>query len=124
MGDIKSSGKALGKFIPNPKLKLREQLAQVCRYRHLSHRTEKAYWSWIRDFLRFWRGRDGGDARPHPGPLPQGEGGGAGNAGPEAGAPGAGLTKANSTPLPQSLSPIAAEREGRCSAAAPIQRQE
>lgn len=69
MGDIHSGGKPLGKFLPNPKLRLREQLAEVCRYRHMSHRTEKAYWSWIQDFLRFWRGRDRTD-------------------GPEAGAPG------------------------------------
>lgn len=62
----------LGKFRPNPKLKLRQQVAEVCRYRHMSHRTENAYWSWIRDFLRFWRGKDGGNARPHPGPFPIG----------------------------------------------------
>src|SRR6187551_2610798 len=59
MGMWQSSSKALGKFLPNPKLKLREQLAEVCRYRHMSHRTEKAYWSWIRDFLRFHRGESG-----------------------------------------------------------------
>lgn len=57
MGMSKSSGKALGKFLPNPKLKLREQLAEICRYRHMSHRTENAYWCWIRDFLRFQRGK-------------------------------------------------------------------
>jgi integron integrase len=56
MGNSKAAGKALGKFLPNPKLKLRAQLAEVCRYRHMSHRTENAYWSWIRDFLRFARG--------------------------------------------------------------------
>lgn len=73
MGMAKASGKVLGKFLPNPKLKLREQLAEVCRYRHMSHRTEGAYWHWIRDFLRFHRGKiqvSGGagaareDARP------------------------------------------------------------
>src|SRR6478609_7702912 len=65
MGIAKSSGKAFDKFLPNPKLKLREQLAEVCRFRHMSHRTESAYWSWIRDFLRFHRkdgeGRRGAD---------------------------------------------------------------
>ena len=72
MGIAKSSGKASDKFLPNPKLKLREQLAEVCRFRRMSHRTESAYWSWIRDFLRFHRqdgeGRRGADVlRPYPG---------------------------------------------------------
>jgi len=57
LGMAKASGKALGKFLPNPKLKLREQLAEVCRFRHMSHRTEGAYWHWIRDYLRFHRGK-------------------------------------------------------------------
>jgi integron integrase len=65
MGIAKSTGKAFDKFLPNPKLKLRAQLAEVCRFRHMSHRTESAYWSWIRDFLRFHRkdgeGRRGAD---------------------------------------------------------------
>lgn len=43
----------LGKFLPNPKLKLREQLAEVCRYRHMSHRSENAYWHWIKGFIQF-----------------------------------------------------------------------
>lgn len=65
----------LGRFLPNPKLKLREQLAEVCRYRHMSHRSENAYWHWIKGFIQFHRGKNSGNARPHPGPLPQGEGG-------------------------------------------------
>ncbi len=47
----------VGRFLPNPKLKLRAQLTEVCRYRHMSHRSEKAYWHWIEDFLRFHRGK-------------------------------------------------------------------
>ena len=43
------------KFRPNPKLKLREQLGEVMRFKHLSHRTESAYWCWIRGFILFWR---------------------------------------------------------------------
>jgi len=46
----------LEKFVPNPKLKLREQLGEVMRFRHYSHRTESAYWCWIRGFLVFCRG--------------------------------------------------------------------
>jgi hypothetical protein len=66
----------LGRFLPNPKLKLREQLAEVCRFRHFSHRTENAYWHWIKGFIQFHRGTVGDNARPHPGPLPPREGGG------------------------------------------------
>lgn len=93
MGRAISSGKALGKFLPNPKLKLREQLAEVCRFRHMSHRTEGAYWSWIRDFLRFHRGK----FQVSSGQVSSG----AGAAGPEAGAPGGGAGH-RSTSVPTS----------------------
>jgi len=43
----------LGRFLPNPKLKLREQLTEVCRFRHMSHRTESAYWHWMKGFILF-----------------------------------------------------------------------
>jgi integron integrase len=42
-------------FVPNPKLRLREQLREVMRYKHYSVRTEQAYWGWIRQFLVFCR---------------------------------------------------------------------
>jgi Site-specific recombinase XerD len=66
----------MDRFLPNPKLKLREQLREVMRFRHFSHRTESAYWHWIKGFMKFHRGKSDSNARPHPGPLPQGEGGG------------------------------------------------
>ena len=40
-------------LVPNPKLRLRDQLHEVCRFRHLSERTEEAYWGWVRRFLVF-----------------------------------------------------------------------
>jgi integron integrase len=43
------------KFLPNPKLKLREQLGEVMRFKHFSHRTESAYWCWIKGFIQFHR---------------------------------------------------------------------
>jgi hypothetical protein len=43
------------RFIPNPKLKLREQLREVMRFKHFSHRTEEAYWHWIKGFMIFCR---------------------------------------------------------------------
>ena len=43
----------LGRYLPNPKLRLREQLIEVCRFRQMSHRTEKVYWHWIKGFILF-----------------------------------------------------------------------
>jgi len=40
-------------LIPNPKLRLREQVGEVMRYRHYSFRTEQAYWHWIRHYILF-----------------------------------------------------------------------
>lgn len=59
-------GRPRERLIPNPKLKLREQLAEVCRFRHYSHRTENAYWHWIKGFIQFHRRK----ATPHPQSLP------------------------------------------------------
>lgn len=41
------------RFLPNPKLKLKEQLHEVCRFKQFSHRTEQAYWHWIKGFILF-----------------------------------------------------------------------
>lgn len=40
-------------LVPNPKLRLREQVGEVMRFRHYSIRTEEAYWNWIRRFILF-----------------------------------------------------------------------
>ena len=53
---------SLERLLPNPKLKLREQLREVMRFKHLSHRTEEAYWHWIKGFLVFHRGKAGNGA--------------------------------------------------------------
>ena len=42
-------------FIPNPKLKLLDQLSEVARFKHYSIRTEEAYRQWVRRFLQFHR---------------------------------------------------------------------
>ena len=49
--------KPLEKFIPNPKLKLREQLGEVMRFKHFSLRMESAYWHWMRGFIFFHQKR-------------------------------------------------------------------
>src|SRR3989442_7406598 len=38
-------------FIPNPKLRLREQLREVMRFLHYSVRTEESYRLWILRFI-------------------------------------------------------------------------
>jgi integron integrase len=40
-------------FLPNPKARLREQVHEVMRFYHYSHRTEEVYWHWIRRFIFF-----------------------------------------------------------------------
>ena len=59
-------------LVPNPKLRLREQLGEVMRFKHYSVRTEETYWGWIRQFLEFHRGvsREGAKGHLSPGPSP------------------------------------------------------
>lgn len=40
-------------FIPNPKLKLLDQVSEVMRFKHYSIRTETTYREWIRRFILF-----------------------------------------------------------------------
>ena len=55
-------------IIPNPKLKLMDQVKEVMRLRHYSIRTEQCYCDWIRRFVKFhgMKSRsdlDGGEAK-------------------------------------------------------------
>jgi hypothetical protein len=52
------------RLIPNPKARLREQFREVCRFRHLSERTEEAYWGWVRRFLVWARDQGSTESRP------------------------------------------------------------
>jgi hypothetical protein len=55
-------------LVPNPKLRLREQLREVMRFKHYSLRTEESYWNWIRQFILFHgkrHPRDMGEAEVH-----------------------------------------------------------
>ncbi len=40
-------------FIPNPKLKLLDQVSEVMRFKHYSIRTETTYREWIKRFIIF-----------------------------------------------------------------------
>jgi len=44
-------------IIPNPKLKLMDQVREVMRLRHYSIRTEQCYCDWIRRYIKFHRMR-------------------------------------------------------------------
>src|SRR6516164_4483090 len=54
----------LGILLPNPKARLKDQFHEVARFKHLSPRTETAYWEWIVRFLRFHKHRAGGWRHP------------------------------------------------------------
>ena len=57
MEAVKATSKPLGGFIPNPKLRLREQVHEVMRFKQFSLRTESAYWNWMRQFILFHQKR-------------------------------------------------------------------
>ena len=40
-------------FVPNPKLKLLDQVSEVMRFKHYSIRTEPTYRGWIKRFILF-----------------------------------------------------------------------
>ena len=46
-------GKGLELVIPNPKLKLMDQVREGLRVRHYAIRTEQSYCDWIRRYIRF-----------------------------------------------------------------------
>jgi len=52
IGNAKTSRPQEG-FIPNPKLKLLDQLSEVMRFKHYSLRTERTYREWVKRFILF-----------------------------------------------------------------------
>ena len=63
---ISMTASPLGRFLPNPKLRLKEQFHEVCRFKHVAVRTEETYWAWVVRLVRFFdskidpRGMSGG----------------------------------------------------------------
>ncbi|MGA3144669.1 MAG: integron integrase [Verrucomicrobiota bacterium] len=53
MASANTTFQPLGSLIPNPKLRLREQVHEVMRFKQFSLRTESAYWNWMRQFIFF-----------------------------------------------------------------------
>lgn len=52
------------KLLPNPKARLQDQFHEAARFKHLSPRSETAYWEWVVRFLKFHRERAGGWRHP------------------------------------------------------------
>ena len=52
------------KLLPNPKARLQDQFHEVARFKHLSPRSERAYWEWVVRFLKFHRERAGAWRHP------------------------------------------------------------
>src|SRR5580765_1821145 len=52
IGKAKASEPRAG-FLPNPKLKLLDQVSEVMRFKHYSLRTERTYQEWIKRFIFF-----------------------------------------------------------------------
>jgi hypothetical protein len=50
------TSKRLEGFIPNPKLKLLDQVSEVMRFKHYSIRTERTYREWIKQSFCMERG--------------------------------------------------------------------
>jgi integron integrase len=55
----KAAQPPLEKLLPNPKGRLKDQFHEVARFKHLSSRTETAYWEWVVRFLKFHREKAG-----------------------------------------------------------------
>src|SRR5689334_5597676 len=52
-GSSSYSGRPFALIVPNPKLKLLDQIREVMRLKHYSLRTERSYCDWIRRFVKF-----------------------------------------------------------------------
>lgn len=50
-------GRGFEAVVPNPKLKLMDQMREVLRLRHYSIRTEYSYCDWVRRYVKFHRMR-------------------------------------------------------------------
>jgi len=50
---LRKAVKGFEAVIPNPKLKLLDQVREVMRLRHYSIRTEQTYCDWIRRYIQF-----------------------------------------------------------------------
>src|SRR5216683_3136418 len=61
---VPKAGKGFAAVIPNPKLKLLDQVREVMRLRHYAIRTEQSYCDWIRRYVQFHRMRSREELSP------------------------------------------------------------
>jgi len=66
---VPKAGKGFAAVIPNPKLKLLDQVREVLRLRHYSIRTEQSYCDWIRRYIKFHRMRSREELIPGEGKI-------------------------------------------------------
>jgi site-specific recombinase XerD len=72
-GQMRSAANAAGGLrageavVPNPKVRLKVQFHEVCRFRHVSLRTEEAYWAWVVRLVKHF------DSKIHPRDLSGGQ---------------------------------------------------
>lgn len=59
-----SPGTGFDAVVPNPKLKLMDQVREVMRLRHYSLSTERSYCDWIRRYIKFHQMRCRADLDP------------------------------------------------------------
>lgn len=52
IGRTKAYGPVEG-FVPNPNLRLLDQVSEVMRFKHYSIRTEETYRQWVRRYILF-----------------------------------------------------------------------
>jgi hypothetical protein len=50
---VRAGASRLERIIPNPKLKLMDQVREVMRLKHYALRTERCYCDWVRRYVRF-----------------------------------------------------------------------
>ncbi len=64
VGKVRPARRPPDLIIPNPKLKLLDQVREVMRLKHYSLRTERAYGDWIRRYVKFHAMKSRADMLP------------------------------------------------------------
>jgi hypothetical protein len=71
VGPAGCAGTGFEAVVPNPNLKLMDQVREVMRLRHYSIRTERCYCDWIRRYVKFHLMKSRADLWPGAHRLPR-----------------------------------------------------
>ena len=66
---LKGQRRGFEAVVPNPKLRLMDQMREVLRLRHYSIRTETSYCDWVRRYIRFHKMRSREELTPGEGKI-------------------------------------------------------